>query len=132
MRARFLSYEEATARLPVVREAVVELRRLRERLREVRAALERASAADRMRLEQEAEELLGRMSEAVRRIEEAGGELKDLDLGLVDFLTLRAGEPVYYCWRLGEPEIRYWHGLDEGFAGRKPIEPEGWTGQPVA
>lgn len=129
---RFLSYEEASAQLPAVREAVVELRGLRERLKVIRAALERASPSERARLEQELEEVLGRMSTAVRRIEEAGGELKDLDLGLVDFPTLRAGEPVYYCWRLGEPEIRYWHGLDEGFAGRKPIDPEGWTGSPVA
>ncbi|MCS7235210.1 MAG: DUF2203 domain-containing protein [Armatimonadota bacterium] len=129
---RFLSYEEASAHLPAVREAVLELRRLRERLVLLRAALEQAGPADRSRLEQQAEEILARMSEAVRRIEQAGGELKDLDLGLVDFLTLRAGQPAYYCWRLGEPEIRYWHGLDEGFAGRKPIDPDGWTGLPVA
>ncbi len=129
---RFLSYEEASARLPAVREAVLELRELREQLARVRSALERAGPAERPGLEQEAEQVVARMSEAVRRIEEAGGELKDLDLGLVDFLTLRAGQPVYYCWRLGEPEIRYWHGLEEGFAGRKPIDPEDWTGRPVA
>ena len=129
---RFLSYEEANAQLPLVREALLELRELRHRLRSLQASLETASEGERARLALEAEALLERMSETVRRIEAAGGELKDLDLGLVDFLTLRAGEPVYYCWRLGEPEIRYWHGLEEGFAGRKPIEPEGWTGEPVA
>jgi hypothetical protein len=127
-----LSHEEASAQLPVVREAVLELRELRDRLRSVQASLEAARAGERSRLALEAETLLERMSGTIRRIEEAGGELKDLDLGLVDFLTLRAGEPVYYCWRLGEPEIRYWHGLEEGFAGRKPIDPEGWTGDPVA
>jgi len=124
-----LSYEEATSQLPKVRQAVVELQALRAELRAARAALDRAPSEE---LQRRAEEILRDMSEAVRRIEAAGGELKDLDLGLVDFLTLRAGEPVYYCWRLGEPEIRYWHGLEEGFAGRKPIEPEGWTGLPVA
>ncbi len=127
-----MSHEEASAQLPVVREAVLELRELRDRLRSVQASLEAARAGERSRLALEAETLLERMSGTIRRIEEAGGELKDLDLGLVDFLTLRAGEPVYYCWRLGEPEIRYWHGLEEGFAGRKPIDPEGWTGDPVA
>lgn len=126
---RYLSYEEATSQLPKVRQAVVELQALRAELRAARAALDRAPSEE---LQRRAEEILRDMSEAVRRIEAAGGELKDLDLGLVDFLTLRAGEPVYYCWRLGEPEIRYWHGLEEGFAGRKPIEPEGWTGLPVA
>ncbi len=127
-----MSHEEASAQLPVVREAVLELRELRDRLRSVQASLEAACAGERNRLALEAETLLERMSGTIRRIEEAGGELKDLDLGLVDFLTLRAGEPVYYCWRLGEPEIRYWHGLAEGFAGRKPIDREGWTGDPVA
>lgn len=40
---------------------------------------------------------------------------------LVDFLARRGREQVYLCWRLGEPEIRHWHGLHEGFAGRKPL-----------
>jgi hypothetical protein len=39
----------------------------------------------------------------------------------VDFLARRGQEQVYLCWRLGEPEIRHWHGLQEGFAGRKPL-----------
>lgn len=129
---RFLSYEEASARLPVVREAVLELLALRDRLHSLREALEGASPEQRGILESEKEAVLEDMARAVRRIQEAGGELKDLELGLVDFPTLRAGEPVYYCWRLGEPKIQYWHGLDEGYAGRKPIEPKGWTGHPVA
>lgn len=129
---RFLSYEEASARLPVVREAVLELRALRDRLQSLREALEGASPERRGTLEREAEAVLEDMARAIRRIEDAGGELKDLELGLVDFLTLRAGEPVYYCWRLGEPRIQYWHRLDDGYAGRKPIDPEGWTGPSVA
>ncbi len=129
---RYLSYEEATSCLPQVRQAVVELQALRAQLRCVRAALESTPSEEREPLERRVQEILQAMSEAVRRIEEAGGELKDLDLGLVDFLTLRAGEPVYYCWQLGEPEIRYWHGLEEGFAGRKPIHARGWSGLPVA
>lgn len=50
-----------------------------------------------------------------------GVEVKDIDAGLVDFLTLVDGEEAYLCWRAGEPEIRYWHGIEEGFAGRKRI-----------
>jgi hypothetical protein len=50
-----------------------------------------------------------------------GGVPKDLELGLVDFLGLVAGREVNLCWRYGEKEIRFWHGLDEGFGGRKPI-----------
>ncbi len=129
---RYLSYEEARAQLPRVREAVLELQALRAELRSLRAAFDEAgSAGEAAQLERRAEDVVRRMQEALRRIEAAGGELKDVDLGLVDFPTLRGGEPVYYCWRLGEPEIRYWHGLEEGFAGRKPIDPEDWTA-PVA
>lgn len=50
-----------------------------------------------------------------------GGTPKDLGLGLVDFAHLRDGREVNLCWRLGEREVRYWHGLDEGYAARKPL-----------
>jgi hypothetical protein len=50
-----------------------------------------------------------------------GGVPKDLELGLVDFLGRVEGRDVNLCWRYGEKQIRFWHGLDEGFGGRKPI-----------
>jgi hypothetical protein len=50
-----------------------------------------------------------------------GGVPKDLELGLVDFLGLVGGREVNLCWRYGEKRIRFWHGLDEGFGGRKAI-----------
>jgi hypothetical protein len=55
-------------------------------------------------------------------IQESGVLVKDLDQGLVDFPTLLRGQEVYLCWRLGEPAIQFWHGVDEGFAGRKVID----------
>jgi hypothetical protein len=51
----------------------------------------------------------------------AGAQIKSLEEGLLDFPSERDGEDVLLCWKLGEDEIRYWHGLDEGFAGRKPL-----------
>ena len=48
--------------------------------------------------------------------------MKDLDTGLVDFPTLFRGQEVYLCWKLGEPSIEYWHSVDQGFRGRKPID----------
>ena len=47
--------------------------------------------------------------------------IKDVDTGLVDFPHLRNGNEVYLCWRLGEPEVRFWHDIDSGFAGRQPL-----------
>jgi hypothetical protein len=55
-------------------------------------------------------------------IQESGCLVKDLGKGLVDFPTLLRGQEVYLCWRLGEPSIQFWHGVEEGFGGRKPID----------
>ena len=65
-----------------------------------------------------------RLKEALEKLQEFGCVVKDLDIGLVDFPTLFHGREVYLCWRLGEAGIRFWHGVDEGFAGRKPIDGE--------
>ena len=55
------------------------------------------------------------------RIDAAGAQIKSLEEGLLDFPSVRDGEEILLCWKLGEDEIRYWHGVDEGFAGRKPL-----------
>jgi hypothetical protein len=61
------------------------------------------------------------LTECVERIDAAGAQIKSLEEGLLDFPAERDGEQVLLCWKLGEDEIRYWHGVDEGFAGRKPL-----------
>jgi hypothetical protein len=60
---------------------------------------------------------------AIERIQATGCVVKDLDSGLIDFPARLNGEDVYWCWRLGEDRIRFWHRPDEGFAGRKPLFP---------
>jgi hypothetical protein len=60
----------------------------------------------------------------VNAIHERGAIVKSPDEGLVDFPAQRDGEEILLCWRLGEDEVAYWHSLEEGFAGRRPIEPE--------
>jgi hypothetical protein len=57
----------------------------------------------------------------LRALDELGVQVKDVGTGLLDFPALRDGEPVLLCWRVGEDEIRYWHGMDDGFAGRKEL-----------
>ena len=70
-------------------------------------------------LQREAEAVAG----AVEELQALGVLVKDLDRGLVDFPALRDGEVVLLCWQVGEGEVAYWHGLEEGFAGRKPLDP---------
>jgi hypothetical protein len=61
------------------------------------------------------------LSTLVEEIQEHGVQVKDLDLGLIDFPAIRDGDVVLLCWRLGEDEIAFWHGTGEGYAGRKPL-----------
>ena len=64
------------------------------------------------------------LREVFEKIEQMGVLVKDLDIGLIDFLTRYQGREVCLCWKLGEERIRFWHGTDEGFAGRKPVDDE--------
>ena len=64
------------------------------------------------------------LAAAVERVNELGAQIKDLDIGLIDFPTLYRGREVLLCWKLGEERIAFWHGTDEGFKGRKPINDE--------
>ena len=63
-----------------------------------------------------------RLDDLVHRILATGAEIKDLNSGLLDFRALRGGREVYLCWKHGESAIEFWHELDTGFAGRRPIE----------
>jgi hypothetical protein len=61
------------------------------------------------------------LAQVIDEIGEHGAEVKDLDEGLIDFPALRRGETVLLCWKLGEDRIRYWHTVEDGFAGRQPL-----------
>jgi hypothetical protein len=74
--------------------------------------------------EEVAQEVDG-IAECVRLISEAGVQVKDVDEGLLDFPARRGDEDVLLCWKVGEPEVAFWHGLEEGFAGRKPLPSSG-------
>ncbi len=62
------------------------------------------------------------LKSAMERIGNTGAIVKDLDIGLIDFLSIYQGKEVCLCWKLGEDRIAFWHGTEEGFAGRKPID----------
>ena len=66
-------------------------------------------------------ELARGLASLAEEITALGVQVKDLDEGIVDFPALREGETVLLCWRLGEDEIAYWHRVEDGFAGRRPL-----------
>ena len=63
-----------------------------------------------------------RAKDALAEIDSIGVQVKDLDMGLLDFPCAVEGQTILLCWRLGEKSITHWHGTEEGFAGRKPID----------
>jgi hypothetical protein len=71
--------------------------------------------AERMKAEQ-------RAKDALAEIDSIGVQVKDLDIGLLDFPCRVDGSIVLLCWKLGEKSITHWHGTEEGFAGRKPVD----------
>jgi hypothetical protein len=68
-------------------------------------------------IDHEAEEVI----RCVEELQDLGVLVKDLDEGLIDFPALRGEEEVLLCWRLGEDEVGFWHSLEDGFAGRRPL-----------
>jgi hypothetical protein len=63
-----------------------------------------------------------RAKDAIAEIDSIGVQVKDIDIGLLDFPCVVDGRVLLLCWKLGEKSITHWHGTDEGFAGRKPID----------
>jgi len=70
----------------------------------------------------EREKTLQRVKDAMAEIDATGVQVKDLDIGLLDFPCEVDGRTILLCWKLGEDSITHWHGISEGFAGRKPID----------
>jgi hypothetical protein len=70
----------------------------------------------------EREKAIRRVKDALAEIDATGVQVKDLDIGLLDFPCKVEGEVLLLCWKLGETTITHWHGTSEGFSGRKPID----------
>jgi hypothetical protein len=132
---RYFTPKEANDELPEIRPLVEELvahRREQQRLQAVRGELAAKIAGNGGGIDgnvlAEAEEAEQRerveIARCVNAIHGRGAIVKDVDEGLLDFPALRRGEEILLCWRLGEDEVAHWHGLEEGFAGRKQLDPE--------
>jgi hypothetical protein len=73
-------------------------------------------------LEAELEAVGSEIERCLAQLDDAGVQVKDLDSGLLDFPARYEGREILLCWQVGEDRVAYWHGIEEGFAGRKPIE----------
>ena len=133
---RFFTLRQAEQLLPEVESAIRDAIALKSEYQEAEAEWQSFSRrvmmlggvlVDHSRLQDQKdrrESIALRLKEALEKIHEYGCLVKDLDIGLIDFPTQFHGEEVYLCWKLGEPGIQFWHGVHEGFRGRKPIDQE--------
>jgi hypothetical protein len=131
---RYFTLTQAQALLPnvetVIREAVVLRAEFQLAEGELQASTQKimmmgGSLVDRDRLSRQKsrrDSSATKLKEAIEQIHSLGCLIKDLDIGLVDFPTQYRGEEVYLCWKLGEDRIQFWHGVTEGFQGRKKID----------
>jgi hypothetical protein len=104
------SYEEAEKQIQAFQERVTIMGGLSvDRDTAIQARTQRDGAAAQLR-------------NVIEQVQEVGCLIKDLDIGLVDFPTTYRGVEVYLCWKLGEEDIEHWHGVEEGFRGRKKID----------
>jgi hypothetical protein len=130
---RLFTPQDANDALAVVRplaEQLVELRRTWRAANAKRAELGAVvqgnggglGTSDFAELEAELEAVGSEIERCLAQLDEAGVQVKDLDTGLLDFPARHEGREILLCWHVGEERVAYWHGIDEGFAGRKPIE----------
>ena len=125
--ARRFTVAQANRTLPLVSRIAGDIVRTHDRAMTLQAGIEavngdtptghKASAP----LHAELDGVMDRLQDFVAELAEIGCELKDYRTGLVDFVGRHQGRDVLLCWRLGEDRVGYWHELNAGFAGRKPV-----------
>ena len=132
MRPQHFTLEEANALLPRLKDILLKIQeakgrhdRLEEQAEEYARHVSSNGHVIEKKLNETRQELAKAAAEVnglIERVNDLGCEVKDIDEGLVDFRSERGGRDVYLCWKLGEPEILWWHELEAGFAGRRPLE----------
>jgi hypothetical protein len=111
--------EQANELLPFLAPTLVELRERYEQAAEIRAVVGAAAASNGWSEDRETwSRTLARVDELIERIHEWNVTLRDISTGLVDFPAVVHGQDAYLCWRLGEPEVAFWHPATQGFSGR--------------
>jgi hypothetical protein len=134
MAERTFTLEEAQTLIPVLESLLRAAMEGKKLIQEVEAELQEAgsriflsggSNVDVLRLARrkaERNKAAQTVKDSLAEINATGVQVKDLDIGLLDFPCLIEDQVILLCWKLGENKITHWHGLTEGFRGRKPID----------
>jgi hypothetical protein len=122
---RYFSLEQARAVLEIIRPLVGEILEIRQsilkRQPEVWPVLAKAAGNGGSKVASEIAQEFARLDQNVRQILATGALLKDVNMGLVDFPAWLDDREVYLCWKYGEEDIQFWHEVDGGFSGRRPL-----------
>jgi hypothetical protein len=128
MEERIFTLNEATSLLPQLEELLTEIKRHRKFLVSIESEIKKASGhaaqSGGSPFGPSYLKTLERIIKNIEQINDMGVVVKDLDKGLCDFACMMDGRVVYLCWKLGEPEIGWWHETTAGFSGRQPLEKE--------
>lgn len=121
-RRRF-NLEQANRTLPLVSRIVADIVRVHRNATAIQNQLERLpqAAKNRKEIEKNLEGCMERLSGLVDELSDVGCDIKDFQMGLVDFIGRHQHRDINLCWKLGEAQIEHWHELDAGFAGRQPV-----------
>ena len=123
---RIFTVEEANGLVPELNEIFEAIRTEHRALDAVKPDIEKAAANAALgggsRHGRRYVEALMRISDLVDRVTDMGVVVKDVEKGLCDFLFDRGDNLVFLCWKSGEPEVGWWHALEEGYPGRRDIE----------
>ena len=111
--------EQANRALPLVSRIVRDIVNAHERATQLRAKMDATSARNRVALQQQLDVAIADLEDYADELAEISVELKDCEMGLVDFPGRHQGREVYLCWKLGEERVSHWHELHAGFAGRQ-------------
>jgi hypothetical protein len=123
---KHFTVEEANALLPELRELLADVREIRDALvvdmEAAKVVLRQARKNGGGKEAHPYLESIHKLNRRLGRLSEIGVQIKDVDKGLVDFPAWRDGREVFLCWHLGEDEVRFWHELETGFAGREELD----------
>lgn len=128
MNAKYFTLQEARAALPEVKRLMQRVQKARQEILRLRPdvwpALRKAAHNGGNVAAGEMLEHFHHLEAGVKGIMNMGILVKDIDSGLIDFLSLRNDREVFLCWQYGEDELNYWHELNAGYRGRQPIDEE--------
>jgi hypothetical protein len=119
--AKRFTLAEANRSLPLVRRIVSDVVKTHDQITALQTSLDAAKAKDQPTLQTQLDRAVEHLQNYVDELHEVGCDLKDYQMGLIDFIGRHQGHDVCLCWKLGEESVAYWHEIQTGFAGRQPV-----------